>query len=146
MPIKAFSLVLCLSLFLDACHKGDGTTTDHPFEDITLETRLNFQHTSGVEGRYLLPEIMGSGGALFDYDDDGDLDLFISHLNDRPALLRNDGGNRHNWLGVKLIGTRSNRDGIGARVRLVAGGRARVPARLAVLHPVTVEAALGALT
>ena len=65
------------------------------------------------------------GAATVDYDDDGDLDLFISHLNDRPALLRNDGGNRHNWLGVKLTGTLSNRDGVGARVRLVAGDRAQ---------------------
>ncbi len=39
--------------------------------------------------------------------------------------MRNDGGNRHNWLGVKLTGTLSNRDGVGARVRLVAGDRAQ---------------------
>ena len=71
MPIKAFSLILGLSLFLEACHNVDSNLSDHGFDDITLETRLNFQHTSGVEGRYLLPEIMGSGGALFDYDNDG---------------------------------------------------------------------------
>ena len=65
------------------------------------------------------------GSAIGDYDDDGDLDIFITNLNDRPALLRNEVGTRQNWLGVRLVGTVSNRDGIGARVRLVAGGRAQ---------------------
>ena len=85
MPINAFSLILCLSLFLEACHKVDSNPSDHGFDDITLETRLNFQHTSGVEGRYLLPEIMGSGGALFDYDNDGDLDIYLVNGGKRAA-------------------------------------------------------------
>jgi hypothetical protein len=42
-----------------------------------------------------------------------------------PVLLRNDGGNRNHWLGVKLAGTKSNRDGIGAKVTISAGGRQR---------------------
>jgi len=41
-------------------------------------------------------------------------------------LLRNDGGNANNWLAVKLIGTRSNRDGIGARIRLTTEGETRI--------------------
>ncbi|MBI2503436.1 MAG: tetratricopeptide repeat protein [Candidatus Latescibacteria bacterium] len=59
--------------------------------------------------------------AFGDYDNDGDVDLLIVNLNDAPNLLRNEGGNRHNWLGLQLVGTQSNRDGIGARVTLFSG-------------------------
>ena len=67
-----------------------------------------------------------SRGALAgDYDNDGDLDLFVHNLNDRPSLLRNDLARGH-WLGVKLAGRHSNRDGAGARLRLVTGARAQM--------------------
>ena len=64
---------------------------------------------------------VGRGSATADYDNDGDLDLFVSNNNQRGLLLRNDGGNRHHWLTVRTIGTHSNRDGIGARIRVVSG-------------------------
>ena len=63
------------------------------------------------------------GSSVIDYDDDGDLDLFVTHLNGAPALLRNDTAKGQNWLGITLIGKTSNSDGIGARVRLVTGGQ-----------------------
>ena len=47
-----------------------------PFVDITAQSRLNFVHVNGASGELLLPEVIGAGGALFDYDNDGDLDLF----------------------------------------------------------------------
>ncbi|HXJ93253.1 MAG TPA: CRTAC1 family protein [Terriglobia bacterium] len=64
----------------------------------------------------------GRGGAFCDYDNDGDLDVAIVNIDERPTLLRNDGGNQAgHWLQVKTIGVKSNRDGIGAAVKVVAG-------------------------
>ena len=56
-----------------------------------------------------------------DIDNDGDVDLLIVNLDGVPCLLRNDGGNGGNWLMVRLVGRESNREGVGARVRVVAG-------------------------
>ncbi len=58
----------------------------------------------------------GKGLLVFDYDNDGDLDLFIVNNADVPRLYRNDGGNANQWLRVRAIGTTSNRDGIGVKV------------------------------
>ena len=64
----------------------------------------------------------GRGGAFCDYDNDGDLDVAIINIDDRPTLLRNDGGNSvGHWLQVKTVGGKSNRDGVGATVKVVSG-------------------------
>ena len=63
-----------------------------------------------------------SRGTLFgDYDNDGDTDILVTQLNDGVTLLRNENRTSNNYLRLKLIGTRSNRDGIGARVTLTLG-------------------------
>jgi hypothetical protein len=49
------------------------------------------------------------------------VDLLVSNNGETPQLLRNDGGNANHWLEILLIGTKSNRDGVGARVKLTAG-------------------------
>ena len=54
-------------------------------------------------------------------DNDGDIDILILNMNDLPSLLRNDGGNKQNWIKIKLIGTKCNRTAIGARVRVTTG-------------------------
>jgi hypothetical protein len=62
------------------------------------------------------------GLATGDFDNDGALDVLISHLDAAPSLLRNEGGNRSHSIRVKTVGSISNRDGFGARVQVVAGG------------------------
>jgi hypothetical protein len=60
------------------------------------------------------------GLATADIDNDGDIDVLITNLNDVPELYRNDTPrHKNNWLKVKTVGTKSNRDGIGARVHVV---------------------------
>jgi hypothetical protein len=66
------------------------------------------------------------GCAFGDFDNDGDLDILIVNLNEPPSLLRNDLGAETHWLKVKLIGTKSNRSAIGARVIARYGGKQQV--------------------
>ena len=58
-----------------------------------------------------------------DIDNDGDLDLLIGNVGQTPDLLRNDGGNKNNALLIRTVGSKSNRDGIGARLKLTVGGK-----------------------
>ena len=69
---------------------------------------------------FLLPRV-SRGAAIGDFDNDGDLDIIISNNGQAPQLLRNDGGNANHWFQLLLIGTRSNRDAVGARVKVTAG-------------------------
>jgi hypothetical protein len=91
----------------------------HPQLFRNLGTRKFREVTQDVGlGALQLP---GRGGAIGDYDNDGDVDICIINIDERPVLLRNEGGNAAgHWLQVKTVGTKSNRDGIGALVKVVA--------------------------
>jgi len=97
-----------------------------PQEDVVLigDGRGRFTDVSETAGTYLKEKHVGRGVAGGDFDNDGDIDVLITNLNDRPVLLRNDTprGHRH-WLLVNLVGRGSNRDAIGAVVTLRVGGR-----------------------
>jgi enediyne biosynthesis protein E4 len=72
-------------------------------------------------GQAFSRKYVGRSTAYGDYDADGDLDLVLMQSGGSVVVLRNDGGNRGHWLQVELQGTRSNRDGIGAKVSIQAG-------------------------
>jgi enediyne biosynthesis protein E4 len=77
-----------------------------------------FENVSTQLGPALQVPIVGRGSAYGDFDNDGDLDLVITETNGPARLLRNENGNQNDMLRVKLIGTLSNRDGIGAKLTL----------------------------
>ncbi len=83
--------------------------------------RAGFFDVSPVAGVTFGKEFVGRGAAFADYDNDGDEDVFIVNHGGPGILLRNDGGNRNHWLQIEVRGTKSNRQGIGATVRVVVG-------------------------
>ena len=80
--------------------------------------KKKFEETTTKLGRALSRAIVGRGAAYGDYDNDGDLDLLITTNNGPARLLRNDNANQNDLVRVKAIGTRANRDAIGAKVRV----------------------------
>jgi hypothetical protein len=85
-----------------------------------------FKDVSSEMGPGISERFSSRGAAFGDYDNDGDIDALILNMNDWPSLLRNDGGNKQNWIKLKLIGTKCNRTAIGARVRVVTGKHAQM--------------------
>jgi enediyne biosynthesis protein E4 len=77
-----------------------------------------FEEVTTNLGSALQRPIVGRGAAYGDFDNDGDSDLLITANNGPARLLRNDNGNQNDMLRVKTVGTRSNRDGIGAKLTL----------------------------
>jgi hypothetical protein len=80
-----------------------------------------FQDVSALMGPVASQRFASRGCAFGDYDNDGDLDVLVLNINDPPSVLRNDGGNKNNWIKIKLNGTKCNRTAIGARVLVTTG-------------------------
>jgi hypothetical protein len=81
-----------------------------------------FVNVSAQSGAIFQKDFPARGLSVGDYDNDGDLDVLVVNNGAAPVLLRNDGGNRNNWLGLELIATRSNPSAIGALITWEAGG------------------------
>lgn len=86
----------------------------------------SFLDVSEACGAYFSVKRVGRGAAFGDYDNDGDTDIFVVNLNQEAVLLRNDGGSGNNWLKIKTVGVKSNRDGIGARIEVVTRSHTQV--------------------
>src|SRR3989440_3495561 len=84
-----------------------------------------FRNVSAQSGAVFSKEFSGRGMATGDFDNDGDLDVLISNNGGAPLLLRNEGGNKNNWLGLQLVATKSNPATIGAVITWQAGGAKR---------------------
>jgi hypothetical protein len=85
-----------------------------------------FTEVALQSGTPLAEKRVGRGVAFGDLDNDGDVDMVVGDLDGPPQVLRNDGGSDNNSVLVKTVGTKSNRDGIGARVRVVSGDLTQV--------------------
>jgi hypothetical protein len=104
------------------------TFTEPPF--LFENTGKGFREVAAEHGVSLKKFYSGRGLAIGDLDNDGDSDLLLINVGEPPVLLRNDGGNRNHWLGITLVGTNSNRDGIGASITMTAQGKRRTKQRL----------------
>jgi len=92
---------------------------------LLLENNGNgrFQNIGSDLGSYFNGKRSGRGAAVWDFDNDGDLDIIVSHvdLQATATLLRNDGGNRNHWMGLTLVGSNGPASAIGAKVIVHAG-------------------------
>jgi len=88
----------------------------------------HFQNAGPTLSDYFTTKRSGRAAAIWDYDNDGDLDIIVSHidLQATPALLRNDGGNTNHWLGLKLVGKDGPASTIGARITVKSGNMEQV--------------------
>ena len=82
-----------------------------------------FRDISAQSGSVFSNSFPARGLAVGDYDNDGDLDVLISNNGLAPMLLRNDGGNRNNWVGLQLVATKSNPGAVGAVISWQVGTR-----------------------
>jgi hypothetical protein len=103
----------------------------HVYPQIPSYRQRNFIHRNNRDGTFTeTPAALGAmasekrvgrGAAFGDIDNDGDVDIVLNNLDGPAQVLRNEGGSANNAVIVKLVGTKSNRDGVGARVKVVAG-------------------------
>ena len=129
------------TVFLDGDLDGDrdifvsnGHPNRYPFLSPRRQLPLLFANSDGkrfanvatTSGQYLSTPHNGRGVAIGDLNNDGDEDLVVSHIDEPVAILENLNATQHHWLSLRLVGRTTNRDAIGAVVRIRSGGREQV--------------------
>ncbi|MBI2949456.1 MAG: CRTAC1 family protein [Verrucomicrobia bacterium] len=120
-------LFIACGHLIDNVEQFDNTTSYHARNIVLRNTgQGRFVNVSDQCGDGLLPKLSSRGAAFDDLDNDGDLDVVILNSRREPTLLRNDSSPANHWIHIQLRGTKSNRDGIGARVTVTAGGLTQI--------------------
>ena len=119
-----------VDLFVATGHLDDNIQAINPTITYAQQNQLfwnqgdsSFAEVSNSSGNGLHLKKVSRGTALGDYDNDGDIDILVTNSNQAPDLLRNDSINQNHWLIFTTVGTRSNRSGIGTRIKVVAAGK-----------------------
>jgi len=137
LPYLEWGVDLCdfdndgnLDIFAANGHVDDNIEQFDPIGKYNQQNQLfrnngngTFSDISNMAGPGLLIKRVSRGAAFGDYDNDGDIDILVTNVNQPVYLLRNDSGNKNNWLMIKTVGVKSNRDGIGARIIVSVGGK-----------------------
>jgi hypothetical protein len=116
-----------LDIFISNGHvypEVDGSHLDSPYaEHKYLYRNLRtgqFEEVTSLAGSGITAPVAARGCAFGDYDNDGDMDVVVNCVNSVPQLLRNDATSHRNWIKIRLVGKKSNRTGIGARIVVTA--------------------------
>ena len=119
-----------LDLFVANGHVFDNINSINPSLEYAQPNQLfrnlgggRFEAVSAQSGPYFSRKNVSRGSAVADYNNDGRPDLLVTNNNQKADLLENRSAVNHHWLQLRLEGTHCNRDGVGAEVRLEAGGR-----------------------
>jgi len=109
--------------YLDIFIANGNAHHEYTEEDVLMRNdgTGNFVDVAVKSGPYFREKYVGRGATYGDYDNDGDLDMLVINLNDSPKLLRNDGGNKNNWLTVQARLSGGKSDAVGARIIVTAG-------------------------
>ena len=111
-------------IFVAQGHVMDTITKTSPnlsyLQPPLLLRNVSGRFTRVMPGEAFTQEWAGRGAAFGDLDNDGDVDVVVSNVGQPAFVLRNDGGNRNQWLAIKTVGSKSNRDGIGCAVKIVS--------------------------
>jgi len=113
--------IACSHLYEYAEHVDDTSTYLAPNQLLLNNGNRKFTNISDRCGDGMEVNFSSRGAAFDDLDNDGDVDAVVLNARREPTILRNDSANKNHWIQIRLRGVKTNRDGVGARVKVVAG-------------------------